>query len=202
MFCPIVEVTPTHDKKQRAQAINGRMAKRMVYFPSFAPWWGEARDQLLKFPFGSHDDFVDMLAWLGLGLGLQHVPHVKNPKTRGRKSVLLAGSRPKGEKPHKQRRMVNDGGSSPNTPPFPLPPGFAAAAPAFHNPAPPGVLTWPRPLWTAKTRPRPGSVAQDPDGSDFRATSPNPTKSAGNWSRTGPRRSKKPKPSGEKPSRR
>ena len=34
VLCSIVEVTPTHDKKQRAQAINGRMASRMVYFPS------------------------------------------------------------------------------------------------------------------------------------------------------------------------
>ena len=73
-FCSVVEVTPVHDKKTRAQAINGRIAMRMVMFPSFAPWWAEAREELLKFPYGGHDDFVDMLAWVGLGLGLQAKP--------------------------------------------------------------------------------------------------------------------------------
>ena len=42
IFGAIVEVTPTHDKKTRAQAINARIAMRMVYFPSFAPWWSAA----------------------------------------------------------------------------------------------------------------------------------------------------------------
>jgi len=99
VFCPIVEVTPTHDKKTRAQAINGRMAQRLVYFPSFAPWWAEARDQMLKFPFGSHDDFVDMLAWLGLGLGLQHVPHAKKPKDLGPKVGTLGWIKAEGRRP-------------------------------------------------------------------------------------------------------
>jgi predicted phage terminase large subunit-like protein len=76
IFCSVMEVTPTHDKKTRAQAINGRMAMRMVYFPSFAPWWAEARDELLKFPYGTHDDFVDFISWIGLGLGI-HVPNRK-----------------------------------------------------------------------------------------------------------------------------
>jgi predicted phage terminase large subunit-like protein len=77
-FCSVIEVTPTHDKKTRAQSISSRMAMRMVYFPSFAPWWAEARDELLKFPFGTHDDFCDTLAWVGMGLGI-HVPN-KRPK--------------------------------------------------------------------------------------------------------------------------
>ena len=112
VFCPILEVTPTHDKKTRAQAINGRMAQRMVYFPSFAPWWGEARDQLLKFPFGSHDDFVDMLAWLGLGLGsFRHIPvRKKTLETRGRKSGRSGWIKAEGQKeltPRTARGVVN-----------------------------------------------------------------------------------------------
>jgi hypothetical protein len=75
-----VEVTPVHDKKTRAQAINGRIAMRMVYFPSFAPWWAEARDELLKFPYGGHDDFVDFIAWIGLGLGLHTAPRAASKK--------------------------------------------------------------------------------------------------------------------------
>ena len=61
-------VTPTKDKKSRARSIQGRMAMRKVHFPRFVPWWEDARNQLLKFPYGAHDDFVDWLAHIGLGL--------------------------------------------------------------------------------------------------------------------------------------
>ena len=30
-------------------------------FPAFAPWWMEARQEILQFPFGARDDFVDAL---------------------------------------------------------------------------------------------------------------------------------------------
>jgi len=45
------------------------MAMGKVYFPKFAPWWGEAEAELLKFPSARHDDFVDALAHVGMGLG-------------------------------------------------------------------------------------------------------------------------------------
>jgi hypothetical protein len=67
-YCVIDPVTPTKDKRARARAIQGRMMQRRVHFPAFAPWWPNAKLQLLKFPFGTNDDFVDWLAWLGLGL--------------------------------------------------------------------------------------------------------------------------------------
>jgi predicted phage terminase large subunit-like protein len=73
-FTSVCEVTPVHDKKSRAQSIMARMAMGMVYFPSFAPWWMEARQELLQFPFGARDDFVDALAWIGSGLGAQASP--------------------------------------------------------------------------------------------------------------------------------
>lgn len=71
VYAAIVEVTPTADKQTRAQSIQGRMAMGKVFFPSFAPWWPEARDQILKFPSGAHDDFVDALSYIGLGLASQ-----------------------------------------------------------------------------------------------------------------------------------
>jgi len=71
VYCAIIEVTPTADKQSRAQSIQGRMAMGKVFFPAFATWWPEARDQLLKFPNGAHDDFVDALAYIGLGLAHQ-----------------------------------------------------------------------------------------------------------------------------------
>ena len=89
IYASILEVTPTHDKKTRAQAIAARISQKMVYFPSFAPWWGEARDEMLKFPFGGHDDFVDMLAWVGLGLATQSIPARRKPKEVGPKVGTL-----------------------------------------------------------------------------------------------------------------
>jgi predicted phage terminase large subunit-like protein len=71
VFCSIVEVTPAVDKQARAQSIQGRMAMGKVMFPAQAPWWPEARDQLLKFPQSAHDDFVDALSYIGLGLSQQ-----------------------------------------------------------------------------------------------------------------------------------
>ena len=40
----------------------------MVRFPDFAVWWSEARTEMLKFPNGKHDDFVDAMSLIGLGL--------------------------------------------------------------------------------------------------------------------------------------
>lgn len=68
IFCYIEEVRPARDKQTRAQSIRGRMQAGMVRFPRFAPWYQKAVEQLLKFPAGSHDDFVDALAYIGLGL--------------------------------------------------------------------------------------------------------------------------------------
>lgn len=85
VYCSIVEVTPIADKQTRAQSIQGRTAMRKVRFPAFAPWWPEARDQLLKFPHGAHDDFVDALAYIGLGLAQQvAASNIARAKDHGR----------------------------------------------------------------------------------------------------------------------
>lgn len=62
---PIPEI---HDKVRKAKAIIARMAMGMVKFPVDAPWFEKARSEMLKFPNGRHDDFVDTLAFLGRGL--------------------------------------------------------------------------------------------------------------------------------------
>lgn len=71
VYSAIIELTPATDKETRAQSIQGRMAMGKVFFPSFAPWWPAAKDQLLKFPNAANDDFVDALAYIGLGLAQQ-----------------------------------------------------------------------------------------------------------------------------------
>tara|TARA_S200002703_G_scaffold21880_3_gene18497 strand:- start:5075 stop:6655 length:1581 start_codon:yes stop_codon:yes gene_type:complete len=69
IHCAVHEVTPVANKVQRAQSIIGRMAMKKVFFPKVSGWSQKAVDELLKFPNGRYDDFVDALAWIGMGLG-------------------------------------------------------------------------------------------------------------------------------------
>lgn len=73
-YINVVEVTPAVDKEQRAQSIAARVAMGKVYFPKGTWWTEKAVDELLAFPNGTHDDFVDMLAYIGLGLQSQFGP--------------------------------------------------------------------------------------------------------------------------------
>lgn len=68
IYTTIDPVVPSKDKSTRARAIQGRMSMGMVRLPRFAPWYESARSQLLQFPFGAHDDFVDFLSLIGQGL--------------------------------------------------------------------------------------------------------------------------------------
>ncbi len=68
VYCRIEEVTPVHNKVQRAQSILGRMAMQKVLLPRQSHWTQKATDELLKFPNTRHDDFVDTIAWIGMGL--------------------------------------------------------------------------------------------------------------------------------------
>lgn len=81
-YTPVIPVNPHKtDKELRARAIQGRMMMRKVRFPRFAPWWPDAKAQLLKFPFGAHDDFVDFLSYFGLGmLGMVNADPITSEK--------------------------------------------------------------------------------------------------------------------------
>ena len=68
-FFAVHEIVPVADKQTRAQSIQGRMAMGMVKWPRHAPWYQRARSEVIKFPAAKHDDFVDALALIGLGLG-------------------------------------------------------------------------------------------------------------------------------------
>jgi predicted phage terminase large subunit-like protein len=71
IYIHLAESPEQGDKEQKAQAIKGRMAMGKVFFPRYAPWWRAARAEILKFPFGAHDDFVDFLSHIGKGLSRQ-----------------------------------------------------------------------------------------------------------------------------------
>jgi predicted phage terminase large subunit-like protein len=68
IYTTIDPVRPAADKKTRARSVQGRMSMRKIYFPSFAPWWPDAKAQLLRFPHSANDDFVDWLSLIGMGL--------------------------------------------------------------------------------------------------------------------------------------
>ena len=89
VYTPIDPVTPSKDKRVRARSIQGRIQLRTVHFPVFAPWWPEAKRQMLKFPYGRRNDFVDWLAHLGHGL-LQQVGPAKEKKIIEVKSGTMA----------------------------------------------------------------------------------------------------------------
>jgi predicted phage terminase large subunit-like protein len=78
IYTSIDAVTPSKDKSLRARAIQGRMRMRKVKFPRRAPWWPTARAQLLRFPAGANDDFVDWLAHIGMGLNKETKPTVRS----------------------------------------------------------------------------------------------------------------------------
>ncbi len=67
-FFYVEELSESRDKEAKAQPIRARMAAKMVMFPKFLPNWEQAEHQLLTFPAGTNDDFVDALAKLGQGL--------------------------------------------------------------------------------------------------------------------------------------
>lgn len=73
-FFPIREITPIGNKEQRAQAIAGRVAQGKVHFPRTAAWTERAIDELLKFPNGRNDDFVDAFAYFGILLQSMFAP--------------------------------------------------------------------------------------------------------------------------------
>lgn len=70
-FINIREVTPTEDKVQRSQSFAARFAMGKVFFPKNAVWTEKAINELMAFPNGNHDDFVDMCSLFGLGLQSQ-----------------------------------------------------------------------------------------------------------------------------------
>jgi predicted phage terminase large subunit-like protein len=90
LYVTLDPVRPSKDKKTRARAIQGRMALKQIRFPKFAPWWQDARSQMLKFPYGANDDFVDWLAHIGQGV-LREFGPANNPRT-GDGKIIQVGS--------------------------------------------------------------------------------------------------------------
>ena len=112
VYTTISPVRPSADKLLRARAMQGRMALKTVHFPRFAPWWADARAQLLRFPFGAHDDFVDFLSHIGNGLNSiisADGAVEKNEKVIQVGSPLWILKESKRRSMNEQRKAANDG---------------------------------------------------------------------------------------------
>jgi len=93
-FFRIEEVVPVRAKDVRARSAQGLCEFKRVMFPKFAPWWGKAEDELLAFPGGRSDDFVDAFAHLCRGIDRFISPDVSTQDiddrpTSGRLSITL-----------------------------------------------------------------------------------------------------------------
>lgn len=90
-------LVPMQDKDVRARPLQGRTQMHKLYFsyaesvrPSF---YDEVERELLRFPNGTHDDIVDMLAWgarLAMNLPLPQPPPI--PKVKSWRDQLHAPS--------------------------------------------------------------------------------------------------------------
>ena len=79
---PVYEVLkPFTDKLARARPLQGRMQHGRVLFPQDAPWYGQAKMELLRFPAGAHDDVVDALAW-AVRTAMGKAPPTQEPEAR------------------------------------------------------------------------------------------------------------------------
>jgi len=63
---PDPPLVPSKDKQTRAHSIRARMRAGGVRFDDTAEWYDDMVEQCIRFPRGAHDDYVDVLAWLGL----------------------------------------------------------------------------------------------------------------------------------------
>jgi predicted phage terminase large subunit-like protein len=65
---PIKEIAPDRNKESRAMPAAARMERSQIFFPQGAEWLKPLEEELLAFPAGRHDDFVDCLAYAALHL--------------------------------------------------------------------------------------------------------------------------------------
>jgi predicted phage terminase large subunit-like protein len=99
-----------HDKRAQARSIQGRLSQKKVRFPKFAPWWRDAKAQLLKFPFGAHDDFVTFVSLIGLGLDkefpAEHIRQLNEPKLVTGSYAWIKAQSAKRDAREKRRKAV------------------------------------------------------------------------------------------------
>lgn len=61
-------MVPSKDKVTRAKSIQARHKAHRVRYDQSADWWPGVEQEMLQFPRGAHDDFVDTMSQYGLAL--------------------------------------------------------------------------------------------------------------------------------------
>lgn len=79
-------LVPVRDKRVRATPLQGWMQNHRVYFPRSQPWVQKAKEELLRFDAGVHDDAVDALAWMIRMV--QNMALVPKPKALSREKTV------------------------------------------------------------------------------------------------------------------
>jgi predicted phage terminase large subunit-like protein len=74
IYLPLSLMVPVNDKQRRAVSMQARMRARAVRFDKDTSWYAHLEEECLSFPRGEHDDYVDALAWLGVGLSRMVTP--------------------------------------------------------------------------------------------------------------------------------
>lgn len=94
-YFAIKVLKPITDKVARARPLQGRMQQGMISFSDTAEWYEVVRNELLRFPAGTHDDCVDSLGWctqLAIGVEPPRRTKVKTaPSWKDKLSVLGVG---------------------------------------------------------------------------------------------------------------
>lgn len=79
-YCAPALYTSAGDKAAKAQSIRGRAAHGKVFLPKNAPFTNDLISELLRFPYGAHDDQVDVMGLFGRHLEAIRGPYVGTPQ--------------------------------------------------------------------------------------------------------------------------
>lgn len=79
-YINIRESSSNKDPLRRAQPLIALASQGKLRLPRWVAWYEKAVNQLLKFPYGKHDDFVSFLSHIGQGLDSINAPILRRKK--------------------------------------------------------------------------------------------------------------------------
>lgn len=90
VYCPMITDARTIDKVQYAHSARARCAQGKIRFPRWAPWWQNAKTEMLKFPNARFDDFVDTLSIIGMKMNQNPGPGANLVKQQSKEGTFGA----------------------------------------------------------------------------------------------------------------